>query len=38
VVGVPVLVTIGSILLVTGVILSILGSTGRTIGGRKRNY
>jgi hypothetical protein len=33
-----VLVTIGSILVVTGVILWILGSVGRAIGGRKRYY
>ena len=34
VIGVPILYTIGLILLVVGVILWILGSTGRAVGGR----
>ena len=34
VLGVPILYTIGLILLVVGVILWILGSTGRAVGGR----
>jgi hypothetical protein len=33
-----VLVTIGGILLVMGVILWILGTTGRAVGGRKHYY
>jgi hypothetical protein len=33
-----VLVTIGGILLVIGVILWILGTTGRAVGGRKHYY
>jgi hypothetical protein len=36
--GIPVLVTIGGILLVIGVILWILGSMGRAVGGRKHYY
>ena len=36
--GIPVLVTIGGILLVIGVILWILGTTGRAVGGRKHYY
>ncbi len=32
--GIPILYTIGLILLVVGVILWILGSTGRAVGGR----
>jgi Family of unknown function (DUF6131) len=38
VVGIPVLVTIGGILLVIGVILWILGTMGRAVGGRKHYY
>jgi hypothetical protein len=38
VIGVPVLVTIGSILVMTGVIRWILGSMGRAIGARKHYY
>lgn len=37
-VDIPVLVTIGSLLLVVGVILWILGSMGRAVGGRKHYY
>jgi hypothetical protein len=36
--GIPVLVTIGGILVVVGVILWILGSMGRAVGGRKHYY
>ena len=38
VVGIPVLVTIGGILVVVGVALWILGSMGRAIGGHKHYY
>ncbi|MHB1475286.1 MAG: DUF6131 family protein [Dermatophilaceae bacterium] len=37
-VKIPVLVTIGSLLLVVGVILWILGAMGRAVGGRKHYY
>jgi len=37
-VDIPVLVTIGGLLLVVGVILWILGSMGRAVGGRKHYY
>lgn len=37
-VSIPVLVTIGSLLLVVGVILWILGAMGRAVGGRKHYY
>jgi uncharacterized membrane protein HdeD (DUF308 family) len=33
--GIPLLQTIGAILLVVGVILAILGAMGRSVGGRK---
>jgi len=36
--GIPVLVTIGGILLVIGVILWILGAMGRAVGGRKHYF
>ena len=36
--GIPVLATIGGILLVIGVILWILGTMGRAVGGRKHYY
>lgn len=36
--SIPVLVTIGSLLLVVGVILWILGAMGRAVGGRKHYY
>lgn len=36
--SIPILSTIGSILLVVGVILWILGSMGRAVGGRKHYY
>ncbi len=38
VVGIPILETIGGLLLVVGVILWVLGATGRAIGGRKHYY
>lgn len=38
VVHIPVLVTIGGIILLIGVILWILGSMGRAVGGRKHYY
>jgi hypothetical protein len=34
-VGIPILTTIGSILLVVGIILFVLGAVGRPVGGRK---
>ncbi|MEV1045266.1 hypothetical protein [Streptomyces sp. NPDC049916] len=37
-VGVPLLTTIGGILLVVGAILWILGATGRAVGGRKHFF
>ncbi|HEY8654339.1 MAG TPA: DUF6131 family protein [Dermatophilaceae bacterium] len=36
--SIPILQTIGIILLVVGVILFALGSTGRAVGGRKHYY
>ncbi|HZM66166.1 MAG TPA: DUF6131 family protein [Nakamurella sp.] len=36
--GIPILWTIGIILVVAGAVLSILGATGRAIGGRKTWY
>jgi hypothetical protein len=36
--GIPVLWTIGIILIVAGAVLTILGATGRAIGGRKTWY
>jgi len=38
VVGVPILWTIGLILVIVGVVLWILGSAGREIGGRRHWY
>jgi hypothetical protein len=38
VVGVPILWTIGLILVIVGVVLWLLGSAGREIGGRKHWY
>ena len=37
-VGIPILTTIGTILLVVGAILFILGSVGRPVGGRRYWY
>ncbi|MDQ4103579.1 MAG: DUF6131 family protein [Actinomycetota bacterium] len=36
--GIPILTTLGIILVVIGVILLLLGTTGRTIGGRRHYY
>ena len=36
--SIPILWTIGIILIVVGVVLAILGATGRAIGGRKHWY
>jgi len=36
--GIPILETIGFLLVVVGVILWILGATGRAVGGRKHYY
>ena len=36
--GISILWTIGIILIIVGVVLSILGATGRAIGGRKHWY
>ena len=38
VVGIPILETIGFLLVVVGVILWILGAMGRAVGGRKHYY
>lgn len=38
VLGIPILYTVGGILLVVGVILWILGSMGRGVGGRAHYY
>jgi Family of unknown function (DUF6131) len=35
---VPILETIGGILIIAGVVLFLLGSTGRAIGGRRHYY
>ncbi|MGC1239384.1 MAG: DUF6131 family protein [Acidimicrobiales bacterium] len=36
--GVPILWTIGMILLIVGIVLWILGSVGREVGGRRHYY
>ncbi|MEU4647444.1 DUF6131 family protein [Nocardia fluminea] len=36
--GIPLLNTVGVILLVVGVVLALVGSTGRAIGGRRHYY
>jgi hypothetical protein len=36
--GIPVLWTIGVVLLVVGLILELMGSTGRALGGRRHYY
>jgi len=36
--GIPILTTIGVILLVVGLILMLLGATGRAVGGRRHWY
>ena len=38
VVGLPVLNTLGLILIIVGVVLMLLGSTGRALGGRKHYW
>ena len=38
VVGIPILETIGGLLLVVGVILWVLGAMGRAVGGRRHYY
>jgi hypothetical protein len=38
VLGIPILWTIGIVLIVAGAVLTILGATGRAIGGRKTWY
>jgi hypothetical protein len=37
-VGVPILTTLGIILVIVGVVLMLLGSTGRAVGGRRHYY
>ncbi|CAL9271713.1 MULTISPECIES: DUF6131 family protein [Streptomyces] len=37
-VGIPILTTIGGILLVVGAVLWLLGATGRAVGGRKHYF
>jgi Family of unknown function (DUF6131) len=36
--GIPILWTVGVILVVVGLVLAVLGSTGRAIGGRRHYY
>lgn len=36
--GIPILETLGLILLVVGVVLTLLGSSGRAVGGRKHYW
>ncbi|MFF2555399.1 DUF6131 family protein [Nocardia sp. NPDC058058] len=36
--GIPILTTLGVILLVVGAVLMLLGSTGRAVGGRRHYY
>ncbi|MET9486111.1 hypothetical protein [Nocardia sp. NPDC006630] len=36
--GIPLLTTIGVVLLVAGAVLMVLGSTGRAVGGRSHYY
>jgi len=36
--GIPILTTLGVVLLVVGVVLLILGSTGRAVGGRNHYW
>jgi hypothetical protein len=38
IIGIPVLYTIGIVLLVAGVILAVVGGTGRRVGGRAHWY
>lgn len=37
-VGIPLLTTVGGVILVVGAILWILGATGRAVGGRKHYF
>ena len=37
-IGVPILTTIGGIILVVGLVLLLLGSMGRAVGGRKHYF
>lgn len=37
-VGIPILYTLGVILLIVGVVLYVVGSTGRVVGGRRHWY
>ncbi|MFE1109251.1 DUF6131 family protein [Streptomyces rochei] len=37
-IGIPILTTIGGILLVVGAVLWLLGATGRAVGGRKHYF
>lgn len=37
-VGIPILTTIGVILLIVGAVLLLLGSTGRAVGGRRHYW
>jgi hypothetical protein len=36
--GIPILWTVGIVLLLVGVVLLIMGSTGRAVGGRRHYY
>jgi hypothetical protein len=36
--GIPILWTVGVVLLVVGLVLELLGSTGRALGGRRHYY
>ncbi|MCU1689951.1 MAG: hypothetical protein JWN61_783 [Pseudonocardiales bacterium] len=36
--GIPLLWTVGIVLVVVGLILALLGSTGRSVGGRRHYY
>jgi hypothetical protein len=36
--GIPILWTVGLVLAVVGVVLELLGSTGRAVGGRRHYY
>ncbi|MFF2555393.1 DUF6131 family protein [Nocardia sp. NPDC058058] len=37
-IGIPILTTLGVILLVVGAVLALLGATGRAVGGRSHYY
>jgi hypothetical protein len=36
--GIPILTTLGTILVIVGVVLFLLGSTGRAVGGRRHYW